>query len=69
MSRAYDNWIHQQLEPTDRIIMGNSKRIHEIKRNIVMPNPSPDYRSEQQIQDDEDKYLAAHGVPINPRSK
>lgn len=26
MSRQYDYWVHQQLEPTDKLITGNAKR-------------------------------------------
>lgn len=62
MSRAYDYWVHQQLEPTDKIITGNHKRIHEVKKQIVMPNPSPDYRTEQEIEAAEDEYLKSHGI-------
>lgn len=29
MSRAYDHWLHQQLEPTDIIRTGNYKRHRE----------------------------------------
>ena len=31
MSRAFDMWKHQQLEPDDVIVTGNYKRVHEIK--------------------------------------
>lgn len=31
MSRAYDMWVHQQLEPDDVIVTGNYKRVHEVK--------------------------------------
>lgn len=62
MSRAYDFWIHQQLEPTDKIVMGNHKRIHEVKKNIIIKNPSPDFRTEKQIKAAEDEYLKKYGI-------
>ena len=31
MSRAYDMWVHQQLEPDDVIVTGNYKCVHEVK--------------------------------------
>ncbi len=31
MSRAYDMWIHQQIEPDDVIVTGNYRRVHEVK--------------------------------------
>ena len=31
MSRAFDMWKHQQLEPDDVIVTGNYKRVHEVK--------------------------------------
>ena len=31
MSRAYDMWVHQQLEQDDVIVTGNYKRVHEVK--------------------------------------
>lgn len=30
MSRAYDYWIHQQLEPDDVLITGNRRRYKEL---------------------------------------
>ena len=68
MTTAYDYWIHQQLEPDDKIVRGNYKRIHELKRNIVIKSPSPDFRTQAQIEVDEDEYLQRHGVPVKPRN-
>lgn len=62
MSRSYDWWVHQQLEPDDKIITGNQKRYHEIKKHIVLPNPSPDNRTEAEIEKAQDEYLKRHGI-------
>lgn len=62
MSRSYDWWIHQQLEPDDKVITGNHKRYHEVKKHIVLPNPSPDFRTEQEIEAAEDEYLKKYGI-------
>lgn len=66
MSRAYDMWIHQQLEPTDIIITGNRKRYREIRKELVMTIDT-DLRTIEQIEKDEDDFLAAHGVNIKPK--
>lgn len=66
MSRAYDMWIHKQLEPTDIIITGNRKRYREIKKEMVLP-ADQDNRTEAEIERDEDQFLAAHGVNIKPK--
>lgn len=39
MSRAYDYWIHQQLEPTDVIIVGKSKREPRTPVPVLQPYP------------------------------
>jgi phage FluMu gp28-like protein len=62
MSRSYDWWIHQQLEPDDKIITGNAKRIHEVKKHIVLPNPSPDFRTDAEQEAAQDEYLKRHGI-------
>lgn len=67
MSRAYDMWIHQQLEPTDIIITGNRKRHHEMKKEYVIAK-DPDTRTPEQIEAAEDEYLQRHGVPVKPKS-
>ena len=50
------------LEPDSRIIMGNAKRIHEVKRSVVIHNPSPDNRTQEEIERMEDEYLKSKGV-------
>lgn len=64
---AYEAWKQQQLEPDHRIITGTHRRWHEVRRNIVLPNPSPDNRTEEQIEAEEDIYLANRGVPVEPK--
>lgn len=59
---AYEAWKQQQLEPDHRIITGTHRRWHEVKRNIVLPNPSPDNRTEAEIEKAEDEYLRSKGV-------
>lgn len=65
-SRLYQReeqmWVHQQLEPDDRIITGNHKRYHEIKKHIVLPNPSPDFRTDAEQEAAQDEYLKSKGV-------
>lgn len=61
MSRAYDMWIHQQLEPTDIIITGNRKRYHEIKKEFVLTKP-PVVLSEEEDTRQQDEYLKLKGI-------
>ena len=62
MSRAYDMWIHKQLEPTDVIITGNKRRHKEIKKQLVIQEPNKDNRTEAEITQAEDEFLKKHGV-------
>lgn len=66
MSRAYDMWVYQQLEPTDIIITGNRKRHREIKKELVMPR-DPDTRTLEEKERDEDEFLERHTVTTKPK--
>lgn len=66
-SKQYFAYEERRLEPDARIVTGTHRRWHEVKRNIVLVNPSPDNRTEQEIQEQEDAWLASHGVPINQK--
>lgn len=59
---AYEAWKQQQLEPGQRIITGTHRRWHEVRRNIVLPNPSPDNRTVEQVEMMEDEYLKSKGI-------
>ena len=61
-SKQYFAYEERLLEPTSVIIMGNAKRIHEAKRNIVIKNPSPDNRTVEEIERMEDEYLKSKRV-------
>ena len=61
-SKQYFAYEERLLEPDSRIIMGNAKRIHEVKRSIVIRNPSPDNRTQEEIYRMEDEYLKIKGV-------
>lgn len=61
-SKQYFAYQERLLEPTSIIIRGNAKRIHEVKRNIVVINPSPDTRTADEIERMEDEYLKSKGV-------
>lgn len=61
-SKQYFAYQERLLEPDSRIIMGNAKRIHEVKRSVVIRNPSPDNRTLEEIERMEDEYLKSKGV-------
>lgn len=61
MSRAYDMWVHKQLEPTDIIITGNRKRYHEIKKELILGKP-PVKLSEAEDNRLQDEYLKSKGI-------
>ena len=68
MARQYDHWVHTQLEPNDRIIVGNAKRF-ESKRKIVTTiiqdvqlNYEEDKRSEEEKDREQDEYLKSKGI-------
>ena len=66
-SKQYFAYQERLLEPDSRIIMGNAKRIHEVKRSIVIRNPSPDTRTLEEIEMMEDAFLLSHRVPVTPK--
>jgi len=66
-AKQYFAYEERRLEPTAAIITGTHRRWHEVRRNIVLPNPSPDNRTEQQIEAEEDIYLTNRGVPVEPK--
>ena len=57
MSRAYDYWIHSQLEPTDILIVGKSKR--EPRQPVPVLKPYPEI-SEYDRARREDENIEAH---------
>lgn len=59
---AYQAHIHSLLEPESVIITGTRRRYHEIKRNVVIVNPSPDNRTEDEIERSEDEWLGERGI-------
>ena len=61
-SKQYFAYQERLLEPDSRITMGNAKRIHEVKRSVVIHNPSPDNRTQDEIEMMEDEYLKLKGV-------
>ena len=67
-ARQYFAYQERLLEPDSRIIMGNAKRIHEVKRSVVIRNPSPDNRTQEEIEMMEDEYLANNGVPVTSKT-
>lgn len=56
------------LEPTAIIITGTHRRWHEVRRNRVLVNPSPDNRTEAEVREQEDVWLAEHGVPVTAKT-
>ena len=66
-SKQYFAYQERLLEPDSRIIMGNAKRIHEVKRSVVIHNPSPDTRTQEEIERMEDAFLLSHRVPVTPK--
>lgn len=57
-SKQYFAYEERLLEPTAVITRGNAKRIHEVKRSVVIRNPSPDNRTQEEIERMEDEWLA-----------
>jgi hypothetical protein len=62
MTTSEQYYIHSLLEPDERIITGNHKRYHELKRELVKTLPGPDTRTEAEIERAEDEYLKTKGV-------
>lgn len=60
MSRQYDVYIHQLLEPTDKLISGNHKRIAPV--TVVYDNIPQEKRSVEQIEKGEDEFLKEHSI-------
>ena len=60
MSRQYDYWVHQQLEPAYTLTTG--KATSKYDRRIVDICPQQDTRTEEEILRDEDEYLKKHGI-------
>jgi len=56
-SKQYFAYEERRLEPESVIITGTRRRYHEIKRNVVITNPSPDNRTEAEIERAEDEWL------------
>jgi len=56
-SKQYFAHEERRLEPESVIITGTRRRYHEIKRNVVIVNPSPDNRTEAEIERAEDEWL------------
>lgn len=67
-AKQYFAYEERRLEPDARIVTGTHRRWHEVRRNIVLVNPSPDNRTEAEIEKAEDEYLAAHGVPVTSKN-
>jgi hypothetical protein len=61
-SVAYLAHEERLLEPDHRIITGNHKRYHEIKRELVVTLPGPVWISEQEDNERQDEYLKKHNV-------
>ena len=65
MSRASEYWIHQQLEPDDIIIRGNSKRWSD-RRKIVHNVYGAEIRLSdaeiREIEKRQDEYLKSKGI-------
>lgn len=61
-SKQYFAYEERRLEPESVIITGTRRRYHEIKRNVVIVNPSPDNRTEAEIERAEDAWLKSKGV-------
>lgn len=66
-SKSYFAHEERKLEPESVIVTGTRRRYHEVTRQRVLVNPSPDNRTEQEVREQEDAWLAAHGVPINQK--
>lgn len=68
MSRQQDNYIYQQLEPTDVIITGNAKRYGLLmmppRKRLVDRMPVQPVELEAESNRKQDEYLAAHGVNL-----
>ena len=64
MSRASEYWIHQQLEPDDIIIRGNSKRWsgRQIVHNIHDAEIRLSDAEIREIEIREDEYLKSKGI-------
>lgn len=61
-SKQYFAYEERRLEPESVIITGTRRRYHEIKRNVVIVNPSPDNRTEDEIERSEDEWLGERGI-------
>jgi len=61
-SKQYFAYEERRLEPESVIITGTRRRYHEIKRNVVITNPSPDNRTEDEIERSEDEWLGERGI-------
>ena len=64
MSRASEYWIHQQLEPDDIIIRGNSKRWsgRKIVHNVYDAEIRLSDAEIREIERREDEYLKLKGI-------
>lgn len=65
-SKAYLAHEERRLESESVIIKVTRRRYHEVIKQRVLVNPSPDNRTEAEIIEQEDAWLAAHGVPVKP---
>ena len=62
MSRQYDHYIHQLLEPTDNIITrGKQKRDKEIKPKLRLPDKF-DHMDDNEKAKMDDEYLKSKGI-------
>jgi len=64
MSRQYDNWIYQQLEPTAVIITGNRKRYKPLPPMPNQPESSKrlDKLTMAELKEIEEEHLKRNGI-------
>jgi hypothetical protein len=67
MSRAYDYWIYEQLEPDDKVLTGRINRRYPTS-DVFYPEPSFDPRTLHELEEMEHEFLTRHGVPCQPKT-
>lgn len=62
MSRAYEYWVYQQLEPDAKVITGRSKPME--KRNWMLKRETREQLHQEELENEQknDDYLLKHGI-------